>query len=116
MFRIGEFSKMSKTTIKTLRFYDQIGLLKPELTDEISGYRFYTTDQLIRLHKIQSLRQVGLSLDDIATVLTSDPGEYFLKKRANELISEIAEKQDQLSRLEFILTHKEEDYLMDYQG
>ena len=44
MFRIGEFSKLSRTTVKTLRYYDEIGLLKPEATDPQSGYRLYTTD------------------------------------------------------------------------
>ena len=56
LYRIGEFSKMSKTTIKTLRYYDEIGLLKPEETDKFAGYRLYTTDQLFKLHKIQSYR------------------------------------------------------------
>ncbi|HHY99593.1 MAG TPA: MerR family DNA-binding transcriptional regulator, partial [Tissierellia bacterium] len=48
MYRIGEFSKMSKTTIKTLRYYDEIGLLKPQETDKFIGYRLYTTDQLFK--------------------------------------------------------------------
>lgn len=56
MFRIGEFSKMSKTTIKTLRYYDEVGLLKPEAVDRFTGYRLYTTEQLVLLHRIQSLR------------------------------------------------------------
>ena len=116
MFRIGEFSKMSKTTIKTLRFYDEIDLLKPECTDDLSGYRFYSTDQLIRLHKIQSLRQIGLSLEDIASALTGNQPDDILKNRAAELLEEITEKKDQLSRLEFILTHQEEDYFMNYQA
>mgnify|MGYP003623550970 CR=1 FL=1 len=47
MFRIGMFSKMSKTTIKTLRYYDEIGLLKPEETDRFTGYRMYSTEQLL---------------------------------------------------------------------
>ena len=63
MYRIGEFSKMSKTTIKTLRYYDEAGLLRPACTDPATGYRLYTTDQLVRLHRIQALRQVGLSID-----------------------------------------------------
>lgn len=65
MYRIGEFSKMSKTTIKTLRYYDEIGLLKPQETDRFTGYRLYTTDQLFKLHKIQSYRQIGLSIQEV---------------------------------------------------
>ncbi|WP_139906138.1 MerR family transcriptional regulator [Clostridium thermarum] len=52
-YRIGQFSKLSKTTIKTLRYYDEVGLLKPEVVDDFTGYRFYTTDQLVKLHYIQ---------------------------------------------------------------
>lgn len=62
MFRIGEFSKMSKTTIKALRYYDEIGLLKPEQTDPFTSHRFYTTDQLLKLHRIQALRQKTAAL------------------------------------------------------
>ena len=62
MFRIGDFSKMSRTTVKTLRYYDEAGLLKPEMTDTFTGYRLYTTEQLLQLHRIQALRQAGLSM------------------------------------------------------
>ena len=41
MFRIGEFSKMGKTTVKALRYYDEVDLLKPEDTDKFTSYRFY---------------------------------------------------------------------------
>ena len=60
VFYIGEFSKMGKTTIKTLHHYDRIGLLHPEAVDGATGYRLYTTRQLIELHRIQALRQAGL--------------------------------------------------------
>lgn len=56
LYRIGEFSKLTKTTIKTLRYYDEVGLLKPDTIDKFTGYRFYGTDQLVKLHYIQSLR------------------------------------------------------------
>ena len=45
MFYIGEFSKMGKTTVKTLHHYDRIGLLKPAAVDCVTGYRLYTTQQ-----------------------------------------------------------------------
>jgi DNA-binding transcriptional MerR regulator/effector-binding domain-containing protein len=111
MFRIGEFSKMSKTTIKTLRYYDEIGLLKPEATDKFTSYRFYTTDQLMQLHKIQAFRQVGLSIDEIKLILSGHDEIYILQKRKAELVSELAEKTDQLSRIEFILQGKEENFM-----
>lgn len=116
MFRIGEFSKMSKTTIKTLRYYDEIGLLKPQQTDDFTGYRLYTTEQLFKLHQIQSYRQIGLSIDEIKLVQTGHDAEKFLQKRKAELQDEISSGQDQLSRIEFILSGKEEEQFMNYQA
>jgi len=108
MFRIGAFSKMSKTTIKALRYYDEVGLLKPEETDQFTSYRFYTTDQLVRLHRIQAFRQVGLSIDEIKLILSGHDAASILQKRKAELLSELAEGTSQLSRLEFILQGEEQ--------
>ena len=103
MFRIGEFSKMGKTTVKTLRYYDEIGLLKPEQTDNFTGYRLYSTNQLLQLHKIQELRQIGLSVNEVSLILAGHNPEPFLQKRKAELVCELAAGQSQLSRIEFIL-------------
>lgn len=116
MFRIGEFSKMSKTTIKTLRYYDEIGLLKPEETDKFTSYRFYTTNQLVKLHHIQSLRQIGLSIDEIKLILAGHSAKAILEKRKAELVAEISCGQEQLSRIEFILLGREEQNFMNYQA
>ena len=70
MLRIGEFSKLSKTTIKTLRYDDEIGLLKPEEIDEFTKFRYYSTSQLFELHKNQSLRQIGLSIAEIKSIIS----------------------------------------------
>jgi len=52
MLRIGEFSKISRDSVKTLRYYDEIGLLKPAQIDRFTGYRYYTLSQLSRLNRI----------------------------------------------------------------
>ena len=116
LFRIGEFSKMSKTTIKTLRYYDEIGLLKPEETDKFTSYRFYTTNQLVKLHRIQAYRQVGLSVDEIKLILSGHDAETFLQKRKAELEYELAEGTSRLSRIEFILQGKGENDHMNYSA
>jgi DNA-binding transcriptional MerR regulator len=103
MFRIGEFSKMGKTTIKTLRYYDEIGLLQPEKIDKFTSHRYYSTEQLFRLHRIQELRQIGLSINEISLILSGHDCEPLLLKRKTEIVSKLAEGQSQLSRLEFIL-------------
>lgn len=115
MFRIGEFSKMSKTTIKTLRYYDEMGLLKPEETDVFTGYRFYTGKQLIQLHRIQSYRQIGLSINDIKLILNGKDFRDILLIRKSELLSELENGYEQLSRIEFILSDQEEKKFMNYQ-
>lgn len=115
MFRIGEFSKMSKTTIKALRYYDETDLLKPEHIDPITGYRFYTTQQLLQLHRIQSYRQIGFSIHEIRLLLQQDECPVqLLQHRYDELVSELSDRQDQLSRLTFLLQHQEEDFIMNY--
>ncbi|MCL2752905.1 MAG: MerR family transcriptional regulator [Defluviitaleaceae bacterium] len=112
MFHIGEFSKMSKATIKTLHYYDEIGLLKPEMTDKFTSYRLYTTEQLVKLHKIQSFRQAGLSINEIQEILSGHGVKDILQKRKAELISELEDRNKQLSQIEFIL--KGEKGIMNY--
>ncbi len=65
MYKIGLFSKMNKVTIKALRYYDEIGLLKPALVDEFTGYRYYTAEQMPRLHRILMLKGIGFSINEI---------------------------------------------------
>lgn len=116
MFRIGEFSKMTKTTIKTLRYYDEVGLLKPAQVDVDSKYRFYTTDQLIQLHKIVALRQAGLSIEEVLSIMAGADKKKILHLRRAEIKSQLEEAKKQLSFIDFILSEKEEDFFMDYQA
>jgi DNA-binding transcriptional MerR regulator len=116
MYRIGDFSKLTKTTIKTLRYYDEVGLLKPEYVDEENGYRYYTTSQLFSLHKIISLRQLGLSVNDTLNVMSGNNVENILQNRKAEILSFLNEAQTQLSRINYILSDNEEDLFMNYQA
>lgn len=63
--KIGEFSRMMQVTVKTLRHYEQKGLLLPDEVDEWTGYRYYTIDQMQRLNSIRDLQRLGFSLDEI---------------------------------------------------
>lgn len=114
MFRIGEFSKMSKTTVKALRYYDEAGLLRLAVTDPFTGYRFYTTKQLLQLHGIQSFRQAGLSIGEIRRIQAGEDPGPILEGRRGEVLAQIAEGTEQLSRLEFMLQGKEEEEFMNY--
>ncbi len=116
MYKIGEFSKMGKTTIKTLRFYDETGILKPEKIDDFTNYRMYTSAQLIKLHNIQSLRQIGLSIEEIRQILAGKNADGILENRKAWLALEMEKIRDQLSRVEFILSTKQEEKTMNYQA
>lgn len=79
MYKIGDFSRLSKTTIKTLRYYEKEKLLIPAFIDPNTGYRYYETKQLVELSKIISLRQVGLSIKDIRAILNGTDMKILLK-------------------------------------
>lgn len=64
-FQIGEMAAVNHTTVKTLRYYDQIGLFRPRFVDPNSGYRYYEAEQFERLNTIQYLKTMGLSLAEI---------------------------------------------------
>ena len=63
--KIGEFSKMMQVTVKTLRHYEQKGLLVPDEVDEWTGYRYYSITQMQRLNTIRGLQRQGFSLEEI---------------------------------------------------
>lgn len=67
--KIGEFSKMMQVTVKTLRYYEQKGLLLPYEVDEWTGYRYYSIYQMQRLNIIRGLQQQGFTLEEIKELL-----------------------------------------------
>lgn len=69
MFTIGEFSKITGLTVKTLRFYHDQGLLNPTSVDHESGYRYYDRSKIEAARIITHLRSLDLSLDEIGTIL-----------------------------------------------
>ena len=69
MLKIGEFSKLSRMSIRMLRHYDEIGLLKPARIDPFTDYRYYQEDQLPRAGRIAALKDMGFSLAEIVQIL-----------------------------------------------
>ncbi|MDD4297530.1 MAG: MerR family DNA-binding transcriptional regulator, partial [Ruminiclostridium sp.] len=59
MFKIGDFAKLNKVTVKALRYYDSLGLLQPENVDTFTGYRYYSASQMPRLNRILALKDIG---------------------------------------------------------
>lgn len=102
-FKIGEFSKLCQVTVKTLRHYEQIGLLCPFEVDEWTGYRYYDTTQLRRMARIAYLKRLGFRLEDIAELLEQS-GNYL----DSELIkSKIEHCNSEIDRLQWCLTELE---------
>jgi DNA-binding transcriptional MerR regulator len=69
MFRIGEFSRIARVSGRLLRYYDSIGLLSPGRVDPATSYRYYTADQLGTLNRILALKELGLSLEEVARLI-----------------------------------------------
>lgn len=100
MFSIGEFSKINKVTTKTLRYYENIGLLKPGYVDQVNKYRYYTTQQLPKLHQIITLKQMGLSLNEIREVIDKpEEIEKILVSKEQEILDLIKEEEYKLLRV-----------------
>lgn len=102
VLKIGEFARIGQISIKTLRHYDALGLLKPSHIDAESGYRFYEMGQLADVIRIQALKDCGFSLDEIAKLLpTHDAvtiGEL-LRQRIATQQRFVEEEQSRLQRM-----------------
>ncbi len=109
MYKIGMFSKMNKITIKALRHYDDIGLLKPAYIEQFTGYRFYNSEQLPILHKILALRDMGFTLEEIKQIQDGSSERDLLQRKKAELLRKIAEDTMKLSQVECYLTGKQLD-------
>lgn len=90
MLKIGEFSKLSRISIRMLRHYDEAGILKPQSVDSVTGYRFYGEQQLLHACKIQTLRQMGFGVNAIGEILSHyhdiDAQEAYLQAQKEYLL------------------------------
>jgi DNA-binding transcriptional MerR regulator len=116
MLKIGEFSRLSQVTVKTLHHYDEIGLLKPSQIDRFTSYRYYTLDQLPRIHSIMALKDLGLSLEEIALLLLENPSvediRSLLSAKQAEAQQRVREEQARLAKIEFRLRQIESEGMM----
>jgi DNA-binding transcriptional MerR regulator len=107
MLKIGEFSRLSQVTVKTLHHYDELGLIKPAHIDPVTNYRFYEVEQLSRIHRIMALKELGLSLEQIGLMLDEEmPTEQIrgmLKLKQGEIQQQMRDEQRQLALVEFRL-------------
>ncbi|MBR3503401.1 MAG: MerR family transcriptional regulator [Clostridia bacterium] len=104
MLKIGEFSKLSRISVRMLRHYDEIGLLKPAEIDRFTDYRYYREDQLPTAGRIAALRDMGFSLADIVKILAVYDDrtqlERFFAARREELEALLRETAHKLTLLD----------------
>lgn len=105
MYRIGEFSILQSVSIKTLRYYDEIDLFKPAVTDSYTGYRYYSEDQVEKFHKIEYYKDLGFSLEEIKKIMDGKEEEVLEEKR-KQYISELNEKEGQLRKINHLIKNQ----------
>ncbi|MFP3387742.1 MerR family transcriptional regulator [Brevibacillus sp. SIMBA_040] len=114
MFKISEFSKLSRIPLQTLRYYDQIGLLKPAKTDESSGYRYYSAEQLLKINRIVIFKELGFTLQQISELFQEDISAEqirgMLKLKESEIERQLNIELAKLSRI------KERMQLVECEG
>lgn len=116
MIKIGDFARLGQVTVATLRFYAEVGLLKPSAVDPSSGYRYYSLSQLPRLNRIMALKDLGFTLPQIEQVLNGAPtlsalrGMLTLKQAETEQL--VAAEQARLCRIEARLRQIEQENRM----
>jgi DNA-binding transcriptional MerR regulator len=103
VLRIGDFSQLGRVSVRTLRLYDELDLLKPAQVDKFTDYRYYAVDQLPRLNRILVLKDLGFSLDEIKTMidnaLPATQLEAMLAKRKADVDQQIRDEQERLARI-----------------
>ena len=101
-FKIGEFSQFMQVTVKTLRHYEQKGLLVPDETDPWTGYRYYSLAQMQKLASIRNLQRLGFSLDEIKDLYDESehvPSIVQIDDKIRSTEAQIAQLEMRLRRL-----------------
>ena len=107
LYKIGMFASMNHVTVKTLRFYEEQGLLNPALIHPETGYRYYTLSQMSVLHQITALKLAGFTLEEIARINSGADEKAVLLKKKSELLTKISELTRQIAMVDGYLSQKE---------
>ena len=112
MYGIGTVARLAQVSVRTLRHYDDVGLLRPAWVNPATGYRYYTPEQVLRLHRILVLRDLGVPLSEIGQLIdddvTTDQLRGILRLRQAEARARLATQTEQLTRVEVRLAQLEE--------
>jgi DNA-binding transcriptional MerR regulator len=104
MFTIGDFANLGRVSVRMLRHYDAIGLLRPARVDPSSGYRYYTAAQLSVLNRVLALKDLGFTLQQVQSIVDDKVGtgemRGMLRLRRAQLASAVAEDSARLARVD----------------
>lgn len=106
LYKIGMFAAMNHITVKTLRFYEEQGLLMPACINQENGYRYYTLSQMAVVHQITALKMAGFTLEEIARIHSGADEEAVLRKKKSELIAKIADLTRQIAVVDGYLSRQ----------
>ena len=104
LYKIGEFAKLTNIPVKTLRYYDEINLLKPEEVDLFSGYRYYSYRQKEDLELILALKEAGFSLEEVKRNKDNYSDEVMQKKKKT-LLMEQERLDERIKKLDYLRNH-----------
>ena len=117
MFSIGDFANLGRVSVRMLRHYDAIGLLRPARVEKASGYRYYVASQLALLNRVIALKDLGFTLSQVQLMIDEkvEPGELrgMLRLRRAQLAEQVAEDTARLSRVDARLRMIETEGHMD---
>ena len=107
VYKIGDFSNLVNIPVRTLRYYDEIGLLKPEIVDKFTSYRYYTEDNVVEAQFITLLKEVGFTLQEIIDYKNflndfdndDDGTNQFLLKKQEQISEEMERLQEQYDKI-----------------
>ncbi len=104
MYKIGDFASILNTSVRTLRYYDEIDLIKPKEIDLFTGYRYYSKDQINDFQIIMLLKEAGFSLEEIKNNKDNFSEELMLKKK-NELLKEITNIKTKIKQIDYLRSY-----------
>ncbi len=114
MYKIGELSKLSQIPVKTLRFYDNEGILSPDEIDEFTGYRYYSAAKLSDCYRVVALKELGFTLDEIRAqfAMPKEQMALLIGAKEQELKTLQAQTEQRMKILRQLQTALKEDESM----
>jgi len=113
LLKIGDVSRLSGVSVRMLRHYDDLGLFRPVVVDEFSGYRYYRVEQMYRLHRLLAFKEMGFSLAQVACLLDGslppNAVRALFMERQGDIKREIQEREARLALVRAQIEHFDPD-------